>query len=155
MTFSKVVSQTLCTCVVSALLFPTTSNAQATKISTEYLMTLYAPLEAGQEIDSSLYVNNVRPGGWVKGPRITGTPYIPRILAKITREFQRGLSGQEGALGYAEQIECLTLQLGELQGKGLDELVVAEQGVTFGEAEEAQDLFGGGTLAEALFGVEG
>ena len=81
--------------------------------------------------------------------------YIPRILAKITREFQRGLSGQEGALGYAEQIECLTLQLGELQGKGLDELVVAEQGVTFGEAEEAQDLFGGGTLAEALFGVEG
>jgi hypothetical protein len=62
MTFSKVVSQTLCTCVVSALLFPTTSNAQATKISTEYLMTLYAPLEAGQEIDSSLYVNNVRPG---------------------------------------------------------------------------------------------
>lgn len=89
------------------------------------------------------------------GPNSSLLSYIPRILAKITREFQRGLSGQEGALGYAEQIECLTLQLGELQGKGLDELVVAEQGVTFGEAEEAQDLFGGGTLAEALFGVEG
>jgi hypothetical protein len=51
--------------------------AQTTRISTEYLMTLYAPLEAAQEIDSSLYVYNVRPGGWVKGPRINGTLLAP------------------------------------------------------------------------------
>jgi hypothetical protein len=49
------------------------SRAQTAQVSMEYLMTLYAPLEATQEIDSSLEVNNVRAGGWVKGPRINGT----------------------------------------------------------------------------------
>jgi hypothetical protein len=63
--------------IVAALLQPTTSGAQATRISTEYLMTLYAPLEAGQEIDPALQVNNVRPGGWVKGPRISSTLLSP------------------------------------------------------------------------------
>jgi hypothetical protein len=77
MTFLKLVSRTLCTCLMSALLVPAALDAQTTKISTEYLMTLYAPLEAGQEIDASLYVNNVRPGGWVKGPRINGTLVAP------------------------------------------------------------------------------
>ena len=107
MTFSKVVSQTLCTCVVSAFLFPTTSDAQATKISTEYLMTLYAPLEAGQEIDSSLYVNNVRPGGWVKGPRITGTLLAPagdwsRILPSGASrlDVRATIKTDDGALIY-------------------------------------------------------
>ena len=107
MTFSKLVSQTLCTCVVSALLFPTTSDAQATKISTEYLMTLYAPLEAGQEIDSSLYVNNVRPGGWVKGPRINGTLLAPagdwsRILPSGASrlDVRATIKTDDGALIY-------------------------------------------------------
>jgi len=36
-------------------------------------MTLYAPLEAGQQIDSNLYFYNVRSGGWVKGRLIQGT----------------------------------------------------------------------------------
>jgi len=31
-------------------------------------MTLYALLEAGQAVDSTLLIYNVRPGGWVKGP---------------------------------------------------------------------------------------
>ncbi len=56
--------------------------------------------------------------------------------------------------GDAEQIEGLTLKLGELRGKGLDGLVVAQQRVAFGQAEEAQDLLGGGALAEALFRVD-
>jgi len=64
-------------CVVALLLVPWTSGAQTTKISTEYLMTLYAPLEANQAIDSSLYIYNVRPGGWVKGPRISGMLLAP------------------------------------------------------------------------------
>jgi hypothetical protein len=75
--FLKLMGQSVCVCVVSAPLLATTSDAQTTKVSTEYLMTLYAPLEAGQEIDSSLEVNNVRPGGWVKGPRINGTLLAP------------------------------------------------------------------------------
>ncbi len=77
MTFPKSMGQRLCLCVVSALLFPSAMDAQTTKISTEYLMTLYAPLEVGQEIDSSLEVNNARAGGWVKGPRINGTLLAP------------------------------------------------------------------------------
>lgn len=55
----------------------TPAAAQTTKVDTDFLMTLYAPLAAGQEIDPSLYVNNVRPGGWVKGPRINGTLVAP------------------------------------------------------------------------------
>jgi hypothetical protein len=77
MTFLKSVGQHLGLCLVSTLVFPWTVYAQTAKISTEYLMTLYAPLEAGQEIDSSLYVSNVRAGGWAKGPRINGTLLAP------------------------------------------------------------------------------
>jgi hypothetical protein len=77
MIFLNLLDKGLCLCVISALLLPTMSDAQTTKFSTEYLMTLYAPLDAGQEIDSSLEVNNVRPGGWVKGPRINGTLLAP------------------------------------------------------------------------------
>ena len=57
-------------------------------------------------------------------------------------------------LGDAEQVEGLTLKLGELRGKGLDGLGVAQQRVAFGQAEESQDLLGGRALAEALFGVD-
>jgi hypothetical protein len=77
MDFLKLVGQSLCVCVVLALLLPTTSDAQTTTVSMEYLMTLYAPLEASQQIDSSLEVNNLRPGGWVRGPRINGTLIAP------------------------------------------------------------------------------
>jgi len=73
----KLIGRNLCVCIITALLLPATSDAQTTRVTTEYLMTLYAPLEAGQEIDSSLEVNNVRPGGWVKGPRINGTLLAP------------------------------------------------------------------------------
>lgn len=51
-----------------------TVQAQTTQISTEYLMTLYAPLEAPQQIDNTLFIYTVPPGveGWVKGPKIKG-----------------------------------------------------------------------------------
>jgi hypothetical protein len=62
----------------SAVLFtPWALHAQTTTISTEYLMTVYAPLDAGEAVDSSLYIYNVRPGGWVKGPKIHGTLIAP------------------------------------------------------------------------------
>ncbi len=77
MTFLKSTGLHLCLCLASAFLYSPKLYAQTTKISTEYLMTLYAPLDAAQEIDSSLYVYNVRPGGWVKGPRINGTLLAP------------------------------------------------------------------------------
>jgi hypothetical protein len=56
-----------------AILVSNTSFAQSTEISTEYLMTLYAPLNAPQAIDESLVIYGVRQGGWVKGPKISGT----------------------------------------------------------------------------------
>jgi len=77
MRFLKLMDQGLWACVAAALLYPTTAAAQTTTVSMEYLMTLYAPLGAGQEIDSSMEVNEVRPGGWVKGPRINGRLLAP------------------------------------------------------------------------------
>lgn len=59
------------------LFLPWTVQAQTTKITTEYLMTLYAPLEASEAIDSGQFISNVRAGGWVKGPKINGTLVAP------------------------------------------------------------------------------
>ncbi len=52
------------------------SQAQTTQISTEYLMSVYIPTER-KAIDSSLTIVNVLPGGWVKGPRISGKIISP------------------------------------------------------------------------------
>ena len=43
-----------------------------TEVATEYLMTVYLPLDPAQVIDDSLVVVNVRAGGWVEGPKIKG-----------------------------------------------------------------------------------
>jgi hypothetical protein len=48
------------------------ARAQTTQIATEYLMTYVALVDQPIPIDGSLLVANIRPGGWVKGPRITG-----------------------------------------------------------------------------------
>jgi len=107
MNFLRLMGEGFCVCVASALLSPATSEAQATTVSTEYLMTLYAPLKASQEIDSSLEVNNVRPGGWVKGPRIKGTLLAPagdwsRILPSgVARvDVRATIKTDDGALIY-------------------------------------------------------
>ena len=47
------------------------AQPQTTQISTEYLMTVYIPTER-KAIDSALTIVNILPGGWVKGPRISG-----------------------------------------------------------------------------------
>ena len=47
-------------------------NTKTAQIRTEYLMTYLAPLAAPVAVDASLLVYNVKPGGWVKGPKITG-----------------------------------------------------------------------------------
>src|SRR5580700_8721895 len=73
----SLVHRTFVLCAVPSLLVSLPLQAQTTRISTEYLMTLYAPLAAADAIDASLYVYNVRPGGWVKGPRIKGTILAP------------------------------------------------------------------------------
>jgi len=95
-------------CACLALAFsPWIAHAQTTSVSTEYLMTLYAPLSAGQEIDSSLEVNNVRSGGWVKGPKINGTIIAPagdwsRVLPSgVSRiDVRATIKTEDGALIY-------------------------------------------------------
>jgi hypothetical protein len=93
--------------IVVALLLPSIVIAQNTKISTEYLMPLNAPLAAAQAIDSSLYVYNVRPGGWVKGPQINGTLQAPggdwfRVLPSgVSRlDVRATIKTDDGALIY-------------------------------------------------------
>jgi hypothetical protein len=53
------------------------AHAQTTQITTEYLMTVYVPLDRPQQIDNQLRIYNVRDGGWVKGPKINGTLLAP------------------------------------------------------------------------------
>jgi len=96
-------------CLVSAVMpaVSDTAHAQTTRIATEYLMTLYAPLAPGQAIDSSLYVYDVRPGGWVKGPKIKGTLIAPggdwfRVLPSgVSRlDVRATIKTDDGALIY-------------------------------------------------------
>ena len=53
-----------------------TSQAQTTEPKLEYLMTYKALLEPAYKVDDTLYIVNVLPGGWAKGPTINGT-FIP------------------------------------------------------------------------------
>jgi len=52
-------------------------ESPTTQIKTEYLMTLHAPLEAGQPAGPDLSIYNVLPGGWARGPRIRGEIIAP------------------------------------------------------------------------------
>jgi Protein of unknown function (DUF3237) len=67
--------------VLTILALPTLADdgdgRPSTQIATEYLMTLYAPLDPPQIVDDTLYIYNVAPGGWVKGPKISGKVVPP------------------------------------------------------------------------------
>ncbi len=52
------------------------SQAQTTTPKLEYLMTYQAELDLPQVINDKLFIYNVKPGGWVKGPSINGS-FIP------------------------------------------------------------------------------
>lgn len=62
--------------VVAVSGWPGRAGAQTSEVTTEYLMTYLAPLER-YPIDSSTVIVNVRPGGWVKGPRVRGKILAP------------------------------------------------------------------------------
>jgi hypothetical protein len=107
MRFANLTSQACWYCIVAVLLTPNVLHAQTTQIATDYLMTLYAPLESGQEIDPSLEINNVGPGGWVKGPRISGTLVPPggdwsrTLPSGISRlDVRATIKTDDGALIY-------------------------------------------------------
>lgn len=60
-----------------AALFAGPVLAQTTSIKTEYLGTLYAPLDPPQVIDSSLLIYSAQTGGWFKGPKLSATIIQP------------------------------------------------------------------------------
>ena len=81
--------------------------AQTTAIKTEYLMTYVAQLDPPYPIDNSLVIVNVKPGGWAKGPKISGT-FIPpggdwlRVLPSgaLRLDVRATLKTDDGALIY-------------------------------------------------------
>jgi uncharacterized protein DUF3237 len=82
-------------------------HAQTTQITTEYLMTLYAPLDPPQPIDASLLVYNVRDGGWVKGSKVNGTLLAPaadwlRVMpgGSLRLDVRATVKTDDGALIY-------------------------------------------------------
>ena len=86
---------------------PALAGSQTAKITTEYLMTLYAPLDPPQKIDNSLTIYNVGPGGWVKGPKITGALIAPgadwiRSMpgGNLRQDVRLTIKANDGALIY-------------------------------------------------------
>jgi hypothetical protein len=53
------------------------ADGPSTQIKSEYLMTYVAPLGSEYSISHDLTIVNVLSGGWVKGPRISGTFVSP------------------------------------------------------------------------------
>ena len=89
------------------ILIPCTVFAQSTTISTEYLMTMHAPLKAPQVIDESLLIYNLRDGGWVKGPAIKGVLRAPgadwlQVFADgtVKLDVRLTIEADDGALIY-------------------------------------------------------
>ena len=83
------------------------AEAQTTQITTEYLMTLYAPLDPPQQIDNTLFIYNVRDGGWAKGPKISGKVIAPagdwlRVMpgGSLRLDVRATLKTDDGALVY-------------------------------------------------------
>ena len=62
--------------LLPALAFSALAQAQSTRISTEYLMTIQIPTER-KAIDPTLTIVNILPGGSVKGPAINGKVIAP------------------------------------------------------------------------------
>ncbi len=99
----RILSVALCLMVFGSAL----AGAQTTKLSTEYLMTLYAPLDTPQKIDNSLTIYNVGPGGWVHGPKIKGTLIAPaadwiRTMpdGNLRQDVRLTIKTDDGALIY-------------------------------------------------------
>ncbi len=89
------------------MLTPVTGRAQTTKVDTEFLMTLYAPLDAPLQIDKTLLVYNVLNGGWVKGPKVNGKLLAPgadwlRVMpdGNLRLDVRAAIKTADGALVY-------------------------------------------------------
>jgi hypothetical protein len=99
----RILSAALCLITLSSA----SAGAQTTNITTEYLMTLYAPLDPPQKIDDSLTIYNVGPGGSAQGPKIKGTVIAPaadwiRLMpgGNLRQDVRLTIKTDDGALIY-------------------------------------------------------
>lgn len=83
------------------------SHAQTTQLKPEYLMTYVALLDPPYAVDNTLVIVNVKPGGWAKGPKISGSFISPggdwlRVMpAGVLRlDVRATLKTDDGALIY-------------------------------------------------------
>ncbi|MGH6718346.1 MAG: DUF3237 domain-containing protein [Alphaproteobacteria bacterium] len=79
----------------------------STRIVTDYLMTIHAPLDPAQVVATDLHIYNVRPGGWVKGPAIQGEVIAPgadwlRVMPNGTHKLDVRMSirADDGSIIY-------------------------------------------------------
>ncbi len=86
---------------------PSNVAAQSTDITTEYLMTLHAPLDPPQIANRDLFIYNVQPGGWVKGPNIQGEFLAPsadwlRVMPNGTSkvDIRGSIKADDGSIIY-------------------------------------------------------
>jgi hypothetical protein len=82
-------------------------NVQSVRLETEYIMTVYAPLDPPQCIDETLSIFCVGQGGWGKGPKIDATiiqpaaDWIERMPNGSSRiDVRLTLKTDDGALIY-------------------------------------------------------
>ena len=87
-------------------LFSFSAHAQTTQIGTDYLMTMHIPTER-KAIDGNLVVVNILPGGWVKGPKISGKVIPPggdwiRVMPSgvLRLDVRLTIETDDGALVY-------------------------------------------------------
>lgn len=93
--------------LLTAIVASGAAHAQTTSLKTEYLMTYVAPLDPPYAIDNSLPIVNVQPGGWAKGPKISGTFIAPggdwlRVMPSgvLRLDVRATLKTDDGALIY-------------------------------------------------------
>ncbi len=106
----------------------TATQAQTASIKTEYLMTVYFPLEATAALNGQLRITNIKPqGGWVEGPRIKAKPVSPagdwpRVTAggQLRLDVRATLETEEKELIYMSYngIVQPTKEMMERLGKG-------------------------------------
>lgn len=112
--------------LLSLFAMPLTSHAQSTRVSTEYLMTIYLPTER-KAIDPTLTIVNILPGGWVKGPGINGKVIAPggdwiRTLPSgaLRQEAKLTIETDDGAFIHMSYVGVVAInkEAAETMGRG-------------------------------------
>lgn len=107
-------------------LFSVGARAQTTQIGTDYLMTIHIPTER-KAIDGNLVVVNILPGGWVKGPGISGKILPPggdwiRVMPSgvLRLDVRLTIETDDGALVYMTYggVVVMSKEANEALGRG-------------------------------------